>query len=86
MYHFNNLRFENHKIIRDDSAAHVLISFASIELMERRLLKWCLDHPMNLDCDEDLSIYLPISMYIYIYMYKSERDIHRYVYGSIPRV
>ena len=46
--HFNNLRFERSQSLNDLPAAHVVISFVSSDMMNCRLLKWLLDHPMNI--------------------------------------
>ena len=38
-HHFNNLRFNKSRNLNDYSAAHVVVSFVSSELMKCRLLK-----------------------------------------------
>ena len=38
-YHFKNQRFKSSQRIHDLSAAHVVLSFASSEILKSRLLK-----------------------------------------------
>ena len=45
-HHFNNLCFRK-RTSMTCSAAHVVISFVSSDILRCRLLKWLLDHPME---------------------------------------
>ena len=47
-YHFNNLHFNKTQHINDLTAANVVVSFVSSELLKCRLSTWLLDHPMNI--------------------------------------
>ena len=49
-YHFNDLLFSKTQHINDNSAAHVVVSFVSSEILKCRSLKLLLDLPMNEWC------------------------------------